>query len=314
MKVSLEGQEIKNYVFTYEGVNMLGFDSIDEIYFDVFEIKTNQYKIIKEKKEEKNGLPIVELDVTVGNTIFKNIKFQLTKENVVKINQNTLNRRNSTIIENKIPLIDKNKEQSLIKEQLLTNKPIDNSLKTELKKLIQKESKSGLIKKLIKENTEELFHELLLNDSSDKKIQKFFEGYTNNFKKSFIEIAEKIARREGLRSMESGGGTNAVQYANGGIMDGNLTVTQTIVGTNVTDTRERQLVSKLIFDIIGNDTTQTYTLNHNLNTKNIIINIYDADTDDLVFISSKNVDLNNTTIQFSNNLATHENYRVIIFA
>lgn len=314
MKVSLEGQEIKNYVFTYEGVNMLGFDSIDEIYFDVFEIKTNQYKIIKEKKEEKNGLPIVELDVTVGNTIFKNIKFQLTKENVVKINQNTLNRRNSTIIENKIPLIDKNKEQSLIKEQLLTNKPIDNSLKTELKKLIQKESKSGLIKKLIKENTEELFHELLLNDSSDKKIQKFFEGYTNNFKKSFIEIAEKIARREGLRSMESGGGTNAVQYANGGIMDGNLTVTQTIVGTNVTDTRERQLVSKLIFDIIGNDITQTYTLNHNLNTKNIIINIYDANTDDLVFISSKNVDLNNTTIQFSNNLATHENYRVIIFA
>ena len=33
------------------------------IYFDVFEIKTNQYQIIKEKKEEKNGLPVVELDV-----------------------------------------------------------------------------------------------------------------------------------------------------------------------------------------------------------------------------------------------------------
>lgn len=314
MKVSLEGQEIKNYVFTYEGVNMLGFDSIDEIYFDVFEIKTNQYKIIKEKKEEKNGLPIVELDVTVGNTIFKNIKFQLTKENVVKINQNTLNRRNSTIIENKIPLIDKNKEQSLIKEQLLTNKPVENSVKIELKKLIQKESKSGLIKKLIKENTEELFHELLLNDSSDKKIQKFFEGYTTNFKKSFIEIAEKIAKREGLRAMEGGGGTNAVQYANGGTMDGNLTVTQTILANNVTDNKGRQLVSKLTFDIIGNDVTKTYTLNHNLNTKNIIINVYDANTDDLVFISSKNVDLNNTTIQFPNNLLTHENYRVIIFA
>ena len=314
MKVSLEGQEIKNYQFTYEGVNMLGFDSIDEIYFDVFEIKTNQYQIIKEKKEEKNGLPIVELDVTVGNTIFKNIKFQLTKENIVKINQNTLNRRNSTIIENKIPLIDKNKEQSLIKEQLLTNKPVENSVKAELKKIIQKESKSGLIKKLIKENTEELFHELLLNDSSDKKIQKFFEGYTSNFKKSFIEIAEKIAKREGLRSMESGGGTNAVQYANGGTMDGNLTVTQTILANNITDNQGRQLVSKLIFDIIGNDVTRTYTLNHNLNTKNILINIYDATTDELVFVSSKNIDLNNTTIQFPNNLLTHENYRVIIFA
>lgn len=314
MKVSLEGQEIKNYVFTYEGVNMLGFDSIDEIYFDVFEIKTNQYQIIKEKKEEKNGLPIVELDVTVDNTIFKNIKFQLTKENVVKINQNTLNRRNSTIIENKISLVNKNKEQSLIKEQLLTNKPVENSVKTELKKLIQKESKSGLIKKLIKENTEELFHELLLNDSSDKKIQKFFEGYTNNFKKSFIEIAEKIARREGLRSMESGGGSNAVQYANGGTMDGDLTVTQTIIANHITDNKQRQLVSKLEFDIKGDDLTNTYTLNHNLNTKNIIINVYDADTDVLVYISSKNIDLNNTTIQFPNNLLTHENYRVIIFA
>jgi hypothetical protein len=314
MKVSLEGQEIKNYQFTYEGVNMLGFDSIDEIYFDVFEIKTKHYQIIKEKKEEKNGLPIVELDVTIGNTIFKDVKFQLTKENIVKINQNSLNRRNSSIIENKIPLIDKNNKQSLIKEQLLTNKPVENSVKTELKKLIQKESKSGLIKKLIKENTEELFHELLLNDSSDKKIQKFFEGYTNNFKKSFIEIAEKIAKREGLRSMESGGGTNAVQYANGGTMDGNLTVTQTILASTITDNQGRQLVSKLTFDIIGNGVTRTYTLNHNLNTKTILINIYDATTDELVFVSSKNIDLNNTTIQFPNNLLTHENYRVIIFA
>ena len=155
---------------------------------------------------------------------------------------------------------------------------------------------------------------MLLNDSSDKKIQKFFEGYTSNFKKSFIEIAEKIAKREGLRSMESGGGTNAVQYANGGTMDGNLTVTQTILATTITDNQGRQLVSKLTFDIIGNDVTRTYTLNHNLNTKNILINIYDATTDELVFVSSKNIDLNNTTIQFPNNLLTHENYRVIIFA
>jgi hypothetical protein len=314
MKVSLEGQEIKNCQFTYEGVNMLGFDSIDEIYFDVFEIKTNQYQIIKEKKEEKNGLPVVELDVTVGNTIFKNVKFQLTKENVVKINQNTLNRRNSTIIEHKIPLIDKNKDQRLIKEQLLTNKPVENSVKTELKKLIQKESKTGLIKKLIKENTEELFRELLLNDSSDKQVQKFFEGYTRNFKKSFIEIAEKIARRESLRFAESGGGTNAVQYANGGTMDGDLIVTQTIVAASITDTQGRQLVSKLTFDIIGNNSTRTFTLNHNLNTKNILINVYDINNDELVFVSSKNTDLNNTTIQFPNNLLNGENYRVIMFA
>ena len=314
MKVSLEGQEIKNYQFTYEGVNMLGFDSIDEIYFDVFEIKTNQYQIIKEKKEEKNGLPIVELDVTVGNTIFKDVKFQLTKENVVKINQNTLNKRNSSIIENKIPLFDKNKDQRLIKEQLLTNKPVENSVKTELKKIIQKESKSGLIKKLIKENTEELFHELLLNDSSDKKIQKFFEGYTSNFKKSFIEIAEKIARREGLRAMEGGGGTNAVQYANGGKMDGDLEVTGTILAASITDTQGRELVSKLTFDIEGNDLTKIYTLNHNLNTKNILINVYDINNDELVFVSSKNIDLNNTTIQFPNNLLIGENYRVVMFA
>jgi hypothetical protein len=311
MKVSLEGQEIKNYQFTYEGVNMLGFDSIDEIYFDVFEIKTNQYLFIKEKKEEKNGLPIVELDVTIDNTVFKNVKFQLTKENIVKINQNSLNRRNSVIIENKIPLINK---QKLVKEQNLIKKTVDNPTKEELKKLVQKESKTGLIKKLIKENTEELFRELLLTDNGDKQIQKFFEGYTNGFKKSFIEMAEKIARRESLRFSESGGGSNAVQYKNGGTMEGNLTVTQTIVAETITDTKGRELVSKLIFNITGNNTTRTYTLNHNLNSKNILINVYDTNTDELVFVSCKNVDNNNTTIQFPNNLNFGENYKVILFS
>ena len=314
MKVSLEGQEIKNYQFTYEGVNVLGFDSIDEVYFDVFEIKTNQYQIIKEKKEEKNGLPVVELDVTIDNVVFKNVKFQLTKENVVRINQNSLNRKNCTIVENKLPLINKSNRPTVIKEQLITKKPAENSVKTELKKLIQKESKTGLIKQLIKENTEELFRELLLTDNGDKQIQKFFEGYTSNFKKSFIEIAEKIARRESLRFAESGGGTNAVQYANGGTMDGDLTVTGTIVAATITDTQGRELVSKLTFDIIGNNTTRTYTLNHNLNTKNILINVYDINTDELVFVSCKNVDVNNTTIQFPNNLTNGENFKVIIFA
>jgi hypothetical protein len=314
MKVSLEGQEIKNYQFTYEGVNMLGFDSIDEIYFDVFEIKTNQYQIIKEKKEEKNGLPVVEVDVTVGNVIFKNVKFQLTKENVVKINQNTLNRRNSIIVENKIPLIEQTKKKNLIKEQNSSKKSLENPVKTELKKLVQKESKSGLIKQLIKENTEELFKELLLTDNGDKQIQKFFEGYTNSFKKSFIEIAEKIARRESMRFSESGGGTNAVQYANGGTMDGSLTVTQTIVAETITDNKQRQLVSKREFHIIGNGTTAIYTLNHNLNTKIIIINVYDAKTDELIFVSCRNIDLNNTRIQFGNILDNTQEYKVIIFA
>ena len=290
---------------------MLGFDSIDEVYFDVFEIKTPQYQIIKEKKEEKNGLPVVELDVTINNTVFKNVKFQLTKENVVKINQNSLNRRNSSIIENKTPVINK---RTVVKEQLSINKPAENPTKTELKKLIQKESKNGLIKKLIKENTEELFHELLLTDRSDKKIEKFFEAYTSNFKKSFIEIAEKIARRESLRFAESGGGTNAVQYANGGTMDGNLTVTQTIVANEITDTQGRELVSKLTFDILGDNMTRTYHLNHNLNTKNILISVYDITTDELVFVSSKNVDSNNTTIQFPNNLTVGQDYKVVMFA
>lgn len=290
---------------------MLGFDSIDEIYFDVFEIKTKQYQLIKEKKEEKNGLPIIELDVTIDNTVFKNVKFQLTKENVVKINQNSLNRKNSIIIENKLPLINK---QKLIKEENLIKKSVNDYTKEELKKIVQKESKTGLIKKLIKENTEELFKELLLTDNGDKQIQKFFEGYTNGFKKSFIEMAEKIARRESLRFSESGGGSNAVQYKNGGTMEGDLTVTQTIIAENITDTKGRELVSKLSFNIIGNNTTRTYTLNHNLGTKNILINIYDINTDELVFVSCKNIDNNNTTIQFPNNLNFGENYRVILFS
>lgn len=314
MRVCLEGQEIKNCQFTHEGVNLLGFDSIDEVYFDVFEIKTKNYQIIKEKKDEKNGLPLVELDVTIENILYKNILFHLTKENVVKINKNSFNRKNSVILEKSKPVIQQNKK--VVKENLIITDPKKQESKEsdpvtqELKKLIQKESKSGLISKLIKENAEELFRQLLLNDGKDKQIQKFFESYTSNYKKSFIEIAEKIARREGLRVMEGGGGTNSVQYANGGTMNGELTINDDLhVSGNIYSSN---IINKKWF-VIGDGMNDTYTLTHNFNSLNTIVQVYDVSTNEVVHPFIQNLDLNNTIVNFGSVIGINS-YRVVIIS
>ena len=133
-------------------------------------------------------------------------------------------------------------------------------------------------------------------------------------KKEFTQIIEKVKTSQMARAMESGGGTNAVQYANGGTMDGNLNVTHSIVAETINDLDGRQLLFKKTFNITGNGSNKQFTFNHNLNTKDILINVYDLVTSQLVFVTSVNIDLNNTTIEFPNNLQVGENYRVILIA
>jgi hypothetical protein len=66
-------------------------------------------------------------------------------------------------------------------------------------------------------------------------------------KKEFNQIIEKVKTAQFARAMESGGGTNAVQYANGGTMNGSLTVTNNIVAENIQDTTGRGLIRKKVF-------------------------------------------------------------------
>jgi hypothetical protein len=313
MRVLLENQEITKYQFGYDGPNLLGFDTLEEVYFDVFEIKSKDYQIIKEKKEAKNGLPIVELDVTIDNVMYKGIKFELTKENVIRINQNSLNRKNSVVLEKKKPVLNGHKN-ILIKEHNITApKPMDPTKKA-LKDLVLKESKEGLINNLIKENVERLFKQLLVDEPTDKNVFRFFEGFTEKFNKQYIEIAEKIARREAMRAMEGGGGTNAVQYSNGGTMNGkliindDLEVTGTIYGT--VDGSGGGTVEKKTF-LIGDGSNSEFVLNHGLNTYDVMVQIYDNSTKESVNAFIKNISPNETLINFSRIIGV-DSYRVII--
>lgn len=297
MKVLLENQLIDKYTFCHEGANLLGFDSLEEVFFDVYEIKSKNYQIIKEKKETKNDLPVVYLDLTIDNVLYKNIRFELVKENLVKINQNSLNRKDSVLLEQK-------KEQkpkvakAVVKESFIAPK-VDL-----VKNYLQKESKKGVIKDLIKESTKETFKELLLDEPNDKEVYRFFENYNSGFYRKFIETAEKIAKREALRAMESGGGNNAVQFSNGGKMGGDLTVTGTIYG-EVYGALKRKVFN------VGDGLNRYFKVDHYFNNYNIIINVYDNTTNEQVFPYIQNISPNETTVGFSDTVSLNA-FRVVI--
>jgi hypothetical protein len=179
--------------------------------------------------------------------------------------------------------------------------------------------KTSTNSKNIEEDAEEdaetkSFFDLLEKKKDDPRVKKFFNYHADHMKKEFSQIIEKFKTTQLARAMESGGGTNAVQYANGGTMNGTLTVTEQIVGELVTDTSGRQLVYKRSFNIIGNGTDNEFTFTHNFNTKDILISVYDSNNYGLVTISSVNIDDNNTRISFPNILNIGENYRVILMA
>jgi hypothetical protein len=157
------------------------------------------------------------------------------------------------------------------------------------------------------------FFDLLEKKKDDPRVKKFFNYHADAMKKEFNQIIEKVKTSQFARAMESGGGTNAVQYANGGTMTGNLTVTNQIIAENINDTAGRGLIHKKTFNIVGNGSDKEFTFTHNFNTKDIIISVYDSNYQ-LIFVSSINIDLNNTKITFPNMLAVGENYRVILIA
>jgi hypothetical protein len=88
VQVLLDNHKISEYSFVEEGMNSLGYESLNEVFFDVYEIKSKYLDLVKEKKGDFNGNPIIEADLKIKDQIFKNVRFILTKENKVKINPN----------------------------------------------------------------------------------------------------------------------------------------------------------------------------------------------------------------------------------
>jgi hypothetical protein len=305
----LDNNKVSEYAFVKEGMNSLGYESLNEVFFDVYEIKFKNLELVKEKKGDFNGNPIIEVDLTIKDQIFKNVRFVLTKENKIKINPNLLDYTKVVIFEkqNKIvapqilektetpaPLVVKHKKvtkKPLIKEQSLierTKAEFFDSIRGEVLEELKREVKAGIISDLIKESLQTNFDEVITDSGSRNKLQKIIENFNNSFRKEYIDLAEKVSRREALRYVESGGGTNATQYANGGVMNGDLIVNGNFQSTgmsvgniNVNELSVNALSSNsvLVYDTLsaGNSIYSNYgefydlDVNHDLTVANNIV-------------------------------------------
>jgi hypothetical protein len=139
------------------------------------------------------------------------------------------------------------------------------------------------------------------------------------------------------RVAESGGGTVATQYANGGVMNGSLEITQNlVVGGSFTGSislsslyqtgaiNEQVIMWNDALDswvpgdavvkrmyYIGDGTSSSFTINHQLSSMDLIYQVYDNNTQEVVLPHIKNTDADNTQITFSFTPSPSA-YRVII--
>jgi hypothetical protein len=237
---------------------------------------------------------------TKPNKIKKSISY---KNQLLPVSKKT-NSEESTISSDTVPRIsNKTQKEQSIPENESTEKYI-NTIKSSENRKIQEDAEET------KEDSK--FFDLLEKKKDDPRVKKFFNYHADAMKKEFNQIIEKVKTAQFARAMESGGGTNAVQYANGGTMNGSLTVTNNIVAENIQDTTGRGLIRKKSFPLLGNGSNKTFTIQHNFNTLDIVISVYDTRTNQLVFVTCTNVNENTTTVSFPNNLQEGETYRVIL--
>lgn len=316
MAILLDNKEITDFVNTTESVNVLTYKSIEEVHDSIYMITTHDNQtFLKEKKGEWKTKPIVEFSIHTGNTLFKNVKFVLEKTGKSSINFSKFG----------LPVKPKTQDRKVLREdqapaQLVTNKPAPVSAPP-----VVSEDK-------VKQYIESAILQMLTNDKSDN-FTKFFDLYTEGFKRDMIKYTEKISRRETYRVMESGGGTNAAQYANGGTMNGDLTVTGIInghIGLSALDqggaTNQQVLAwndslhrwapttaggaNKQTF-LLGDGVESTFTINHQFNSFDNIVQVYDEATKESVIANIQNIDPNNTLVKFSF-VPAASSYRVVI--
>ena len=99
VQILLDNKKITNISFNENEMNSFGYESLNEVFFDVFEIKGKNLEFIKEKKGDLDGDPIVELDLCIENQKYKNVRFVLKKNGNVNINPKLLDHLSATVFE-----------------------------------------------------------------------------------------------------------------------------------------------------------------------------------------------------------------------
>jgi hypothetical protein len=255
-----------------------------------------------------------------SNTIVKLKSLNVNDDNIQKypekINSSNIIRKvepviiKKEIVKQEIPTpspeeIIKQIDELLPKKETPTNSTISSYLDVlkkndESEKVTSKdkESTASYIESDKPKSFEDEFFSIFETKKDDPRFKKLFAHYSEQTKKEVHEINEKYSKQYLAKILETsgGGGTSnsAVDYAKGGIIDGDLTVTSNL---SVLGTIYGKLDNKKVFNI-GNNTDTDYVLDHNFNTKDLVISVYDSQ-DELVLASVKNINTNQTLITFS---------------
>lgn len=205
----------------------------------------------------------------------------------------------------------------------------------------------------LKKINQEIVSENIIHDTSENKTKKYlsfleeFESIQQatslpsqnkdiaNISSEINEELSKFKSQLSRIALEGGGGTNAVQYANGGFMDGDLVVSGNVTslggvyhdGNNLgndIDTLRSFIQSnsaswatggsgstgdiKYTTDIVGNGIDSVYSFAHGLNTADLVVNIIDKDTHEIV-LASVRIDSTNIIVDFSKSFSN--TYRLI---
>lgn len=288
------------------------YKKIDNQYY----IKIENDTIVSESKELWNNKPIIS---------FNQEKYVLLENSKSIVKLDTLNNSGeisfvtkpivksenpkNNIIPIKLPEPEVQKSKEEKKEPRLISIPLNtkNSTATYIDDI--KKSDESAEESSIQEKDTDIIS-TLVKYKDDPRVKSFFNYHSELSKKEIFSITEKFAQQQMARAMESGGGTNAVQFVNGGTMSGNLLVDGNITFTGDISGRGIGGVVKKIFNI-GNGTDSEYILFHSLGTKDILVSIYDENYE-LVHASVKNISNDETKISFSEPIATNSIKVVII--
>jgi hypothetical protein len=193
----------------------------------------------------------------------------------------------------------------------------------------------------LKKINQDIIEENVIHDDTETKTKKYlsfleeFEAIQkttelpshnvdiSNISTQINEELSKFKKQLGRMALEGGGGTNAVQYANGGYMNGDLVVSGNItalggvfqdsdnLGNDISSLRsfiQSNSASwsggggvgdvKYVTDIVGNNVDTIFTFSHGLGTSDLIVSIIDTDTDKIVMATVR-VDSTNIIVDFS---------------
>lgn len=234
-----------NITQVYDGENVIFCKSFKDELFNTGSFSTKDKDFVHKYIIEDNKKYIItDVSTTDGRT-YKNVKFQIVLNEREEIPFSTFNPRGSNIIlenvvlpENKITddleILEKTKSNDFDKKRL---EQIEERLENKKNRLINEEKQILNKKTFLKEEKEKAIQEQKEKENDLQEKYKIIREAKNDIiasSRQYLEEKLKTSSEENknyarrILELGGGGGSVAVQYANGGTMNGYLNVNGTI--------------------------------------------------------------------------------------